>query len=97
MQEIVAQIAQEIRVESTQVGVAVALLDCGTTVPSIARYRKEKTDGLDDIQWLQLEGPFGYLRELHDRLRIVTSSIKEHGKMTPALLGNVAAFGAFVD
>jgi hypothetical protein len=37
------------------------------------------------------------MRELHDRLRIVTSSIKEHGKMTPALLGNVAAFGAFVD
>jgi uncharacterized protein len=93
MQKIVAQIAQEIRVESTQVWAAIALLDSGATVPFIARYRKEMTDGLDDIQLRELEARLGYLRELHDRLQVVTGSIEEQGKMTPALLAALKAAG----
>jgi len=86
MQKIIAQIAQEIRVQPKQVQAAVELLDGGATVPFIARYRKEVTDGLDDIQLRELEARLSYLRELRDRLQTVIKNIEEQGKMTPTLL-----------
>ncbi len=89
MQKIIAQIAQEIRVRPNQVETAVALLDGGATVPFIARYRKEATDGLDDIQLRELEARLSYLRELRDRKLAVLKSIEEQGKMTPALLAAI--------
>ena len=55
MQKIISQLAQEIQVQIKQVQAAVELLDSGATVPFIARYRKEVTDGLDDIQLRELE------------------------------------------
>ncbi|MDR7305209.1 Tex family protein [Rhodoferax saidenbachensis] len=85
MQKIIAQIAQEIRVRPAQVEAAVALLDEGATVPFIARYRKEVTDGLDDIQLRELETRLSYLRELRDRKEAVCKAIDEQGKLTPAL------------
>jgi len=91
MQKIIAQIAQEIRVRPNQVEAAVALLDGGATVPFIARYRKEVTDGLDDIQLRELEARLSYLRELRDRKEAVIKSIDEQGKLTPALLAAVDA------
>ena len=91
MQKIIAQIAQEIRVRPNQVETAVALLDGGATVPFIARYRKEATDGLDDIQLRELEARLSYLRELRDRKLAVVKSIEEQGKMTPALLAAIEA------
>ncbi len=93
MQSIIAQIAQEIRVQVKQVETAVALLDGGATVPFIARYRKEVTGGLDDIQLRELEQRLGYLRELHARREAIQSSIQEQGKMTPALLAALHAAG----
>jgi len=89
MQKIIAQIAQEIRVLPKQVQAAVDLLDGGATVPFIARYRKEVTDGLDDIQLRELEARLSYLRELRDRLQTVIKAIEEQGKMTPALLATL--------
>ncbi len=89
MQKIIAQIAQEIRVQPKQVQAAVDLLDGGATVPFIARYRKEVTDGLDDIQLRELEARLSYLRELRDRLQTVIKAIEEQGKMTPALLATL--------
>ena len=86
MQKIIAQIAQEIRVQAKQVQTAVELIDSGATVPFIARYRKEATGGLDDIQLRELEARLVYLRELQDRLKSVMGSIEEQGKMTPSLL-----------
>ena len=91
MQKIIAQIAQEIRVHERQVASAVELLDGGATVPFIARYRKEVTGGLDDIQLRELETRLGYLRELHERLAAIIKSIDEQGKMTPALLAALMA------
>ena len=91
MQKIIAQIAQEIRVQERQVAVAVELLDGGATVPFIARYRKEATGGLDDIQLRELEIRLGYLRDLRDRLAAVIKSIEEQGKMTPALMAALVA------
>ena len=85
MQKIIAQIAQEIRVEARQVLAAVELLDGGATVPFIARYRKEVTGGLDDTQLRELEYRLGYLRELEDRRATVLKAIDEQGKLTDAL------------
>ncbi len=79
------QIAAELRVRPAQVNTAVELLDGGATVPFIARYRKEATDGLDDIQLRELESRLSYLRELEDRRAVVLASIEEQGKLTPDL------------
>ena len=91
MQKIIAQIAQEIRVGLHQVQAAVELLDGGATVPFIARYRKEATNGLDDIQLRELEVRLGYLRELEDRRGAVLKAIDEQGKLTDALRAAIAA------
>ena len=91
MQKIIAQIAQEIRVGVHQVQAAVELLDGGATVPFIARYRKEATNGLDDIQLRELEARLGYLRELEDRRGAVLKAIDEQGKLTDALRAAIAA------
>ncbi len=91
MQKIMAQLAAEIRIRPDQVKTAVELLDGGATVPFIARYRKEVTGGLDDIQLRELESRLGYLRELEDRRAAVIKSITEQGKMTPELLAAIDA------
>jgi len=82
---IIARIAEELGVRERQVQAAVDLLDEGATVPFIARYRKEATDGLDDTQLRTLEVRLAYLRELEDRRRTVLDSIREQGKLTPEL------------
>ena len=79
------RIAVELGVRPSQVAAAVQLLDEGATVPFIARYRKEVTDGLDDTQLRELESRLGYLRELEDRRGAVLKSIEEQGKLTPEL------------
>ncbi|MCE2782182.1 Tex family protein [Limnohabitans sp.] len=91
MQKILAQLAAEIRIRPEQVKTTVELLDGGATVPFIARYRKELTGGLDDIQLRELETRLGYLRELEDRRAAVIKSITEQGKMTPELLAAIDA------
>jgi uncharacterized protein len=91
MQKIVRQIAEEIRITAQQVKAAVELLDGGATVPFIARYRKEVTNGLDDIQLRELEARLSYLRELEDRRAAVLKSIDEQGKLTDALRVAIAA------
>ncbi|MFL6718623.1 MAG: Tex family protein [Burkholderiaceae bacterium] len=80
------RLANELAARPAQVAAAIALLDEGATVPFIARYRKEATGGLDDIQLRLLEERLRYLRELEDRRAAVIGSIEEQGKMTPALL-----------
>jgi uncharacterized protein len=85
MQKIIRQIAAEIKAQEHQVKAAVDLLDGGATVPFIARYRKEATDGLDDIQLRELDYRLGYLRELEDRREAVLKSIDDQGKLTPEL------------
>ncbi|MFN4361221.1 MAG: Tex family protein [Hylemonella sp.] len=91
MQKIIAQIAQEIGVRTQQVEAAVTLLDGGATVPFIARYRKEVTGGLDDIQLRELEARLAYLRELEERRAAILKSIEEQGKLTPQLQAAIAA------
>ena len=85
MQKILGQLATEIKIRPEQVQAAVSLLDGGATVPFIARYRKEATGGLDDIQLRELEYRLGYLREMEDRRATILKSIADQGKLTPEL------------
>ena len=84
-EQIAAQIAGELGVKAWQVKAAVELLDGGSTVPFIARYRKEATGTLDDTQLRDLEERLRYLRELEDRRRTVLEAIASQGKLTPEL------------
>ncbi|QLC73367.1 RNA-binding transcriptional accessory protein [Pseudomonas sp. LPB0260] len=85
MDSINNRIAEELGVRPQQVAAAVALLDEGSTVPFIARYRKEVTGSLDDTQLRHLEERLRYLRELDDRRASILASIEEQGKLTPEL------------
>src|SRR3954453_15869757 len=85
MQKILRQIADELRVQESQVRTAVELLDGGATVPFVARYRKEATGGLDDIQLRELQARLSYLRELEDRRAAILQGIGDQGKLTPEL------------
>lgn len=78
-------IAEELGVKAWQVAAAVALLDGGSTVPFIARYRKEATGTLDDTQLRTLEERLRYLRELEDRRRTILEAIAAQGALTPEL------------
>jgi uncharacterized protein len=79
------KIASELNVNLQQVNAAVELLDGGSTVPFISRYRKEVTGGLSDTQLRQLEERLHYLRELEDRRQTILKSISEQEKLTPQL------------
>ena len=85
MTSISSRIAAELSAHASQVDAAIRLLDEGSTVPFISRYRKEVTGGLDDTQMRMLEARLAYLRELEERRKAILASITEQGKLTPAL------------
>jgi len=78
-------IANELGVKLSQVVATITLLDEGSTVPFISRYRKEVTGGLDDTQLRTLEERLIYLRELEDRRETVLKTIEEQGKLSAEL------------
>ncbi|WP_028476498.1 Tex family protein [Nocardia sp. CNY236] len=79
------RLAEELAVPEAQVRAAVELLDAGSTVPFIARYRKEVTGGLDDAQLRVLDERLHYLRELDERRATIVESIRAQGKLDEAL------------
>ncbi|WP_313534201.1 Tex family protein [Haematobacter sp.] len=83
-------IARDISARPDQVAAAVALLDGGATVPFVARYRKEATGGLDDTQLRTLAERLAYLREMDARRTTILGSIRDQGKLTPALEAEIA-------
>ena len=83
--QISARIAEELGVKESQVNAAINLLDEGSTVPFIARYRKEVTAGLDDSQLRHLDERLIYLREMEDRRSTILKSIEEQDKLTAEL------------
>ncbi|WP_136682656.1 Tex family protein [Falsirhodobacter xinxiangensis] len=89
IRRIPALIAAEISAEARQVAAAIELLDGGATVPFVARYRKEVTGGLDDTQLRTLAERLAYLRELEARRAAILSSIRDQGKLTDALEGQI--------
>ncbi|MEV8044755.1 Tex family protein [Streptomyces griseoluteus] len=80
-----SRIAGELGVRERQVKAAVELLDGGSTVPFIARYRKEATELLDDAQLRTIEERLRYLRELEERRSAILESVREQGKLTDDL------------
>ncbi|WP_017577791.1 Tex family protein [Nocardiopsis kunsanensis] len=85
------RIAEELDVGAHQVEAAVGLLDGGSTVPFIARYRKEVTGGLDDAQLRALEERLRYLRELDERRNTILESIHSQGKLDEDLESRIRA------
>ena len=83
------RIAEELGVRERQVKAAVELLDGGSTVPFIARYRKEATEMLDDAQLRTLEERLRYLRELEERRTAILDSVREQGKLTEELQAQI--------
>lgn len=85
MSEIAEKIAQELNVKTNQINTAITLLDGGATVPFIARYRKEATEGLDDNHLRHLAQRLSYLRDLDARRQVILTSIKQQDKLTAEL------------
>ncbi len=77
--------ASELNIAPRQARAALALFDEGATVPFVARYRKEVTGGLDDLQLRNLEERAAYLEELEERRAAILASIEEQGKLDGAL------------
>jgi uncharacterized protein len=91
MKDILKIISQDLNVGTEQVAAAVRLLDEGATVPFIARYRKEATGGLDDVQLRELEQRLTYLRELSDRRSSILAIIEGQGNLTQELRADIEA------
>ncbi|HBR47024.1 MAG TPA: RNA-binding transcriptional accessory protein, partial [Afipia sp.] len=85
------QIADELGVREAQVEATIKLLDEGSTVPFIARYRKEVTGALDDAQLRTLDERLTYLREMEARRTTILNSIREQGKLDAALEAAIMA------
>ncbi|HWM36599.1 MAG TPA: Tex-like N-terminal domain-containing protein, partial [Streptomyces sp.] len=85
------RIAEELGVRERQVKAAVELLDGGSTVPFIARYRKEATEMLDDTQLRSLEERLRYLRELEERREAILESVRSQGKLDEKLEQQIRA------
>ncbi|MGL5159320.1 MAG: Tex-like N-terminal domain-containing protein, partial [Acinetobacter junii] len=91
MTDLVQQLANELAVRPNQVEAAIRLIDEGASVPFIARYRKEVTQGLDDTQLRQLDTRLAYLRDLYERREKVIQSLQEQDKLSDDLLARVNA------
>lgn len=79
------QIAKELQIKAYQVSQVIALLEDAKTVPFIARYRKEQTGSLDEVQIKAIEDRFAYMNQLADRKQEVLRVIEEQGKLTEDL------------
>lgn len=90
-ERIARRIAEEIGCRPPQVLATAVLLDEGATVPFIARYRKEVTGGLDDIQLRLLDERLTYLREMEERRTAILHSIDEQGQLSPELAAEINA------
>jgi protein Tex len=89
--ELIARIAAELEITIPSVAAVVRLMDEGGTVPFIARYRKEATGGLDEVQIRTIGERHEYLKELETRRVAVIAEIDKQGKLTPELLAKLTA------
>src|SRR4051794_22492545 len=87
--EVLLYIAQLLQLPMKGLVATIQLLDDGGTVPFIARYRKEATGNLDEVQIRSIEEKLAYFRELEDRRATILASIEEQGKLTPELKARI--------
>ena len=90
-QIVISKIAAELSIRPESVGAVVKLLGEGSTVPFIARYRKEAHGNLDEVQIGKIQDRFGYFTELIERKESILKSIDEQGKLTDDLAAKIAA------
>ncbi len=83
--DLIAQLARELNLKAANVEAAVKLIDEGSTIPFISRYRKEATGGMDDVSLRALDERLSYLRNLEQRKEDVILLIDAQGKLTPEL------------
>src|SRR5437660_8781645 len=88
---VLLHIAQTLNIQLKSLVATIGLLDEGGTVPFIARYRKEATGNLDEVQIRDVQEKLEYFRELEDRRATVLASIAEQGKLTPELKAKIEA------
>jgi uncharacterized protein len=88
---ILLHISQQLNVSLHSLTAAITLLDEGATVPFIARYRKEVTGNLDEVQIRDIQEKLEYFRELEERRETVLRTIDEQGKLTPELKAKIEA------
>ena len=91
MEKIAERIANEIKARLAQVNAAIDMLDEGASVPFIARYRKERTGGLDDEQLRTLEERLVFLRDLEKRRTSILETIDKQGKLDASLRSKIQA------
>ena len=91
LKQMLQVIANEAKVKATQVDAVIKLLDDGNTVPFIARYRKEATGSLDEVQIKTIEDRYHYIQQLEQRKEEVLRLIDEQGKLTEALATDIQA------
>lgn len=84
-------ITEELKLKSIQVEATVALFDEGATVPFIARYRKDRTGALDEVQIRQIQERLSYWRELEERRQTILKAIDEQGKLNAGLKAQIEA------
>jgi uncharacterized protein len=100
MREFAPQIATKLNIRPQQVDVVLGLLEEGSTIPFIARYRKDKTGNLDEVQIRQIQDEGKTLKELSERKTFIEKAITEQGKMTDDLqvkLGKATTIAALDD
>ena len=83
--DIVLELSNELNIDKKYVEAVISLLDEGCTVPFIARYRKDVTNSLEDVEIRKLEERLNYLRNLEARKEAILESIESQGKLTPQL------------
>src|SRR2546430_3134195 len=88
---LLAYISKLLNVPMKGLAAVIELLDEGATVPFIARYRKEVTGNLDEVQIRDIQEKLEYFRELEERRETVLASIAEQGKLTPELKAKIDA------
>ena len=88
--DLIAKLAEELKLKEADVEAAVKLIDEGNTIPFIARYRKEATGGMDDVALRALEERLFYLRNLEERKQDVIALIDGQGKLTDELRSQIA-------
>ena len=85
MEIIIQRIAQALGLSTTQVTHTLDLLNAGSTVPFVSRYRKEATGGLDEVKIEAIQSHYNQLNELLKRKEFILATIEEQGKLTAAL------------
>src|SRR5258708_3641847 len=88
---VLLHISKQLNIPLKSQAAVIGLLDDGSTVPFIARYRKEVTGNLDEVQIRDIQEKLEYFRGLEERRETVLESIEQQGKLTPELKARIQA------